>query len=777
MSMCARFVRRLSRSRTIAGVIAVLLILVVRSAGELVAQTGVPTPEFYGLYTVSGGKLINADDHNAKDQNRLRAPGMSHVSSVSVGIARLSGVSASADSYGLLFLKGRGVPLVKLGRFEYVERLTAGTPFDPDRVVEAKVWLFKADIPLKIGPVPGKQDLIRYVPARPLPDGVYAWYGGSLETMGAMSQVEFLADFVVGTPSQIPPSVAREVPKASSPQSTAGSAGRLEAFEMLLRNPGTQEIPLSGLPPSPRASGRVAWHPGRGGGAIVSGLPTPPPDKMYQLWALVGGNPPVSAGVLIVDSSGSGDLSVRPLPGVTRVDVFVVTLEPAGGLPSPSGGMYLMGKAPAANLDTLSQGGQPRAESTSQPTSPSSPSPQPPVSTAAGSRSQVAARPKIADLTRGIPNTEYFPEKQRTFSQESGAVWDAAKRVLQRRDLLNASGDRIGTEDRSQGILITELTVHSRLLIGGLRRQYFIVIDPSGTASTQVSVKGFCYNQRGRQWTSITPPDRCSVGFLEDLAKELAKTSQGSATPSRGSAGSASTSGGAETGCLGMHAQAEVEAGKTSRDLKISEGNYRVLSGNPQGKGITATFDRLLGALGTPDKSSWAWWGKYGGWDLMLVDMGAQGPNAFALPGGIVAFDVRFTNLSDDEVAFILGHEISHAILCHAWTGIDFRAGTVNYKRLIDNALGVAIIPAQEKTADEWGFWLMNRAGFDPAKGLTFFERNARRVSGLESWLNRHLFGTHPDAQERLVAARSTVARLKAAANVAPPTENSGGTK
>jgi anti-sigma-K factor RskA len=49
--------------------------------------------------------------------------------------------------------------------------------------------------------------------------------------------------------------------------------------------------------------------------------------------------------VFSVDPSGAGSLSVRPLPGVASVDAFAVTLEPAGGLPAPSGAMYLLGKS------------------------------------------------------------------------------------------------------------------------------------------------------------------------------------------------------------------------------------------------------------------------------------------------------------------------------------------------------------------------------------------------------------------------------------------------
>ncbi len=45
-----------------------------------------------------------------------------------------------------------------------------------------------------------------------------------------------------------------------------------------------------------------------------------------------------------MDAEGKGRLAVAPLAGVATVDVFAVTLEPAGGVPSPTGAMYLASK-------------------------------------------------------------------------------------------------------------------------------------------------------------------------------------------------------------------------------------------------------------------------------------------------------------------------------------------------------------------------------------------------------------------------------------------------
>jgi anti-sigma-K factor RskA len=113
----------------------------------------------------------------------------------------------------------------------------------------------------------------------------------------------------------------------------------------ILRDPATQMVALAGLPPAPAARARMMWHEKAGGILVAAGLPEAPAGKTYQLWAIAGGNAPVSAGVFSVDPSGAGSLTVRPLPGVSTVSAFAVTLEPAGGLPAPSGEMYLLGKS------------------------------------------------------------------------------------------------------------------------------------------------------------------------------------------------------------------------------------------------------------------------------------------------------------------------------------------------------------------------------------------------------------------------------------------------
>jgi anti-sigma-K factor RskA len=114
----------------------------------------------------------------------------------------------------------------------------------------------------------------------------------------------------------------------------------------LLRDPATQVVALAGQAPAPAARARILWHARQGGLLITAGLPTLAEGKAYQLWAIVGTQAPVPAGTFSVDAGGTGSLKVPVLPAVVgTVDVFAVTLEPAGGLPAPSGPMMLVGKS------------------------------------------------------------------------------------------------------------------------------------------------------------------------------------------------------------------------------------------------------------------------------------------------------------------------------------------------------------------------------------------------------------------------------------------------
>jgi anti-sigma-K factor RskA len=108
----------------------------------------------------------------------------------------------------------------------------------------------------------------------------------------------------------------------------------------LLADPATRVVTLAGLQPSPAARARMIWNPQAGGLLLAADLPPAPEGKVYELWAIAAGQPK-PAGLFTVDAEGKGSVRVPPLAGVAAVDVFAVTLEPAGGVPAPTGAMYL----------------------------------------------------------------------------------------------------------------------------------------------------------------------------------------------------------------------------------------------------------------------------------------------------------------------------------------------------------------------------------------------------------------------------------------------------
>ncbi len=102
-------------------------------------------------------------------------------------------------------------------------------------------------------------------------------------------------------------------------------------------------IALGGQPTSPKAQGRVLWSPDTKKAVFYAyGLPKPPPGKDYQLW-VIQGSTPKSEGVFPVDDKGQAQHVLPEVPDPAGVGAFAVTLEPAGGLPQPSGQMYLLG--------------------------------------------------------------------------------------------------------------------------------------------------------------------------------------------------------------------------------------------------------------------------------------------------------------------------------------------------------------------------------------------------------------------------------------------------
>lgn len=118
---------------------------------------------------------------------------------------------------------------------------------------------------------------------------------------------------------------------------------RYEELIDFLQNPDVVVVDLGNLKEDINSLGRVLWNKKRDS-AIFWGLnlPSPPPDKIYQLWAIVDSQP-VSYGIFDVDEDGDGVIRLERLEDTSRIQQFAVTLEPEGGVPQPTGEMYLAG--------------------------------------------------------------------------------------------------------------------------------------------------------------------------------------------------------------------------------------------------------------------------------------------------------------------------------------------------------------------------------------------------------------------------------------------------
>jgi anti-sigma-K factor RskA len=75
-------------------------------------------------------------------------------------------------------------------------------------------------------------------------------------------------------------------------------------------------------------------------------LPALPAGKTYQLWFVPANAAPISAGLIAPDAQGAATVHFATPAGTpARIAALAVTLEPAGGVPAPTGDKYLVGTA------------------------------------------------------------------------------------------------------------------------------------------------------------------------------------------------------------------------------------------------------------------------------------------------------------------------------------------------------------------------------------------------------------------------------------------------
>ena len=195
---------------------------------------------------------------------------------------------------------------------------------------------------------------------------------------------------------------------------------------------------------------------------------------------------------------------------------------------------------------------------------------------------------------------------------------------------------------------------------------------------------------------------------------------------------------------------------------------------NAQVRRLRAIAQKIIPLAGEWNERARQW-----KWEVNLI--GSNQINAFCMPGGKIVFYtgiLKTLQLSDDEVAMVMGHEIAHALREHArermgkstvttgaarlggallsgWLGIDPRL-TDTMAQQGANLLSLKFGREDESEADLVGMELAARAGFDPRAGVTLWEKMAAANKGAPpQWLS-----THPSGNTRIADIEANLPKV-----------------
>ena len=161
-------------------------------------------------------------------------------------------------------------------------------------------------------------------------------------------------------------------------------------------------------------------------------------------------------------------------------------------------------------------------------------------------------------------------------------------------------------------------------------------------------------------------------------------------------------------------------------------------------------------------------------WEVNLID--SKQVNAFCMPGGKIVFYSGILDqlqLSDDEVAMIMGHEMAHALREHARERMGKSAATNIGASLLSQLFGLGDLGQavagygvqllnlsfgreDESEADLIGMELGARAGFDPRAGITLWQKMSAASQGAPpQWLS-----THPAGATRIAEMERRLPRV-----------------
>ncbi|MBX9912922.1 MAG: M48 family metallopeptidase [Pseudomonadaceae bacterium] len=187
-------------------------------------------------------------------------------------------------------------------------------------------------------------------------------------------------------------------------------------------------------------------------------------------------------------------------------------------------------------------------------------------------------------------------------------------------------------------------------------------------------------------------------------------------------------------------------------------------------KRVNAIAQRLIAQAPVfrPDAAQWDW-------QVNLID--SKELNANCGPGGkIIVYSglIEQLQLSDDELAAVMGHEIAHALREHGREAMSKAYGTQMAQQGIGALLGLGqdsmaladqvvqlgmTLPnsrENENEADLIGLELSARAGYNPEAAVSLWQKMARVSEGAPP----EFMSTHPASGSRITALQGAIPKV-----------------
>ena len=234
------------------------------------------------------------------------------------------------------------------------------------------------------------------------------------------------------------------------------------------------------------------------------------------------------------------------------------------------------------------------------------------------------------------------------------------------------------------------------------------------------------------------------------------------------------------TGAIGVDRQ-QLLLVSSEEVLQMSAQSYATTLQEARAKGVLDTntaqvnrlkgiANRIVGQVGVYRQDAAKW-----NWEVHTIKSNEL--NAFVMPGGKVMFYtgiIERLNLTDDEIAAIMAHEVSHALREHSrerlsreyatQTGIGVAASIFGLSQgqaqiaSVAGDLGLSRPHSrtQESEADQIGLELMARAGYNPQAAITLWQKMQRASQGEPP----QFLSTHPSSSTRIAELQALMPKV-----------------